>query len=65
MGLDGDKTQKVQRLRTASLLDQGWKKCPDGWQAPLFPVNADWQKYPERYSKLFDNRMIVVGVSPR
>ena len=21
-------------------------KCPDEWQAPLRPVDADWQKYP-------------------
>ena len=46
MKLEGDKAEKVQRLRTISLLDQGWRKCPKDWQSPLLPVSEDWQKYP-------------------
>ena len=46
MTLEGDKAEKIGRLRAVSLLDPGWVRCPDEWQAPLRPVDAGWQKYP-------------------
>jgi len=46
MKLEGDKAGKLDQLRAVSLLDPDWVKCSGDWQAPLRPVDAEWQKYP-------------------